>query len=214
MADIKIIGEGSSSGGDFQKVKILGKGTITSALSCELVKVVGEGQFEANTAVDRYTLFGAASMKQSLKANVAKIYGNLDVAEGFHSEKAIIKGWANVDGDMSVEKVQVTGGLRIKGLLNVGELTMNLQHDRSKIKEIGGEKITVKSKSLNPFRATQRLDVTLVEGDKIYLENTTAEMVRGNEIVIGPNCEIRQVEYTTTLKKSAKSLVTNELKIN
>ncbi|RXJ04317.1 hypothetical protein DS745_02720 [Anaerobacillus alkaliphilus] len=214
MADIKIIGEGRSQGGHFQKVKVVGTGRITSELHCEQVKLFGEGKFEGNTSVSRFTMFGSVSMKQSLKAKLVKVYGKLEVEETFQSEIAKIKGWTNVDGDVSVEKLDVTGGLKIKGLLNVGQLTMNLQHEPSKINEIGGEKITIKSRSLNPFRKSQRLDVHVIEGDKIYLEHTTAKIVRGNEVTIGPHCEIEHVEYKTTLKKDNKSTIGNEKKGN
>ncbi|MCT8138358.1 hypothetical protein H1D32_11715 [Anaerobacillus sp. CMMVII] len=214
MADIKIFGEGSSKGGIFKKVRIFGQGRITTDINCDQIKVYGDGSFSGNASVDQFTMFGSVSMKQSLNAQVVKVFGSLDVEESLTCDKAKIKGFANVIGDISLENLHVVGGLKVKGLLNANQLTMNLQVANSEINEIGGETITIKSRSLNPFKPKHRLDVKVVEGDKIYLEHTVAAIVRGNEVTIGPNCEIKSVEYSTSLKKISTSQIDLEKKIN
>jgi hypothetical protein len=47
----------------------------------------------------------------------------------------------------------------------------------------------------------KELTVRIIEGDDIYLENTHAKVVRGNNIEIGPGCEIKLVEYKYSFKK-------------
>ncbi|MNR67595.1 hypothetical protein D3C85_1916860 [compost metagenome] len=53
------------------------------------------------------------------------------------------------------------------------------------------------------FRPSPHAAVTVavIEGDDIYLENTRAKVVRGNQVVIGPGCEIDLVEYKVLLEK-------------
>ncbi|MNG32826.1 hypothetical protein D3C84_1189280 [compost metagenome] len=46
-----------------------------------------------------------------------------------------------------------------------------------------------------------------IEGDHIYLEYTTAEVVRGAHIKIGPGCEIGRIEYTEKLEQDKRSKV-------
>ena len=50
------------------------------------------------------------------------------------------------------------------------------------------------------------LETTVIEGDLISLENTKADVVRGNDITIGDGCEIGTVEYTgkVTYSENAK----------
>ncbi|TKH51903.1 cytoplasmic protein, partial [Bacillus cereus] len=46
-----------------------------------------------------------------------------------------------------------------------------------------------------------------VEGDDIYLEHTIAEVVRGNNVTIGPGCEISVVEYHTSFNQKGNAVV-------
>jgi hypothetical protein len=52
----------------------------------------------------------------------------------------------------------------------------------------------------------------VIEGDDIYLENTVAEIVRGNSVEIGPGCTIGLVEYANKFSKDKDSTVKKETK--
>jgi hypothetical protein len=52
-----------------------------------------------------------------------------------------------------------------------------------------------------------------IEGDDIYLEYVKAKVVRGNNIEIGPDCEIDLIEYKNTLKQHESSRVGNSRKV-
>ena len=47
----------------------------------------------------------------------------------------------------------------------------------------------------------------IIEGDDIYLENTHAKVVRGNNITLGPGCEIAFVEYKNDFKQDKEATV-------
>ena len=49
-----------------------------------------------------------------------------------------------------------------------------------------------------------------VEGDDIYLEYTTAKVVRGNTVRLGAGCKIDLVEYKTSLEKASDCIVKEE----
>ncbi|MFL6561039.1 MAG: cytoplasmic protein, partial [Bacillus sp. (in: firmicutes)] len=82
----------------------------------------------------------------------------------------------------------------------------------------GGQTITVKAKGslvgnlLKTFFKPQ-LEVELIEGDKIELENTIAKIVRGKQVRIGPNCQIGLVEYTEDFLTDKKAVVTENRKV-
>jgi len=45
------------------------------------------------------------------------------------------------------------------------------------------------------------LKVDIIEGDDVYLENTIAKIVRGDNINLGPGCKIELVEYKNNFKQ-------------
>lgn len=53
----------------------------------------------------------------------------------------------------------------------------------------------------------------MIEGDDIYLENTKADIVRGNKVKIGPGCQIGVVEYRDDFTHDSKALVKITTKI-
>ena len=87
----------------------------------------------------------------------------------------------------------------------------------SSAREMGREKITCKRKgkydlwglkSLIDPGGNKKATVDIIEGDDIYLENTIAKVVRGNNITIGSGCaKIDLVEYKDNLKQNEESEV-------
>ena len=65
-----------------------------------------------------------------------------------------------------------------------------------------------RSNSLLPFgKEVGSLAAKVIEGDDIYLENTTADMVRGNKVKIGPGCQIGVVEYRDDFTHDPKATI-------
>ena len=57
------------------------------------------------------------------------------------------------------------------------------------------------------------LSCNLIEGDNVYLENTIAKTVRGNNVTIGPGCKIELVEYKNNLKMDDEVKVSTHKKM-
>jgi cytoskeletal protein CcmA (bactofilin family) len=145
-----------------------------------------------------------------------KVFGALEVGERLSGNEATIKGSISVKGDVEYETFDSSGGFDIKGLLNADTIKIALRYGESKAEEIGGGKITVKRKrsSFIPFVGEEgSLAAKVIEGDDIYLENTRAEVVRGNKVNIGPGCQIGLVEYTNDFTENANSTVKMAKKI-
>jgi cytoskeletal protein CcmA (bactofilin family) len=111
------------------------------------------------------------------------------------------------------------GIFEIGGLLNAGQLDIKLYRD-CRAKEIGGEKIRIRKASLLHafsffFKPSPhaRLTASVIEGDDIYLENTTAKAVRGNRVTIGPGCKIGTVEYKEHFEQKKDSIVNQNYKV-
>ncbi len=248
-ADLKIYGEGSSSGGKYNAVSIMGEGRIDGDVDCVKFKINGEGTLDgdlkaANSvsimgegqlggdvdcanlkiygegelggnlkAADTVNIKGEAEIKGSLKAKNVKIYGEIEAGSEMFADNAKIKGIINTGGDCNAEMFTLEGGFTIDGLLNADILKIN-PYWPCKAHEIGGSEITVKKggklsflglKNMVMAGENNQLTADVIEGDDIYLENTTAKVVRGNNVTIGSGCKIELVEYKENFKQDEKS---------
>lgn len=75
-----------------------------------------------------------------------KVRGMIDIAGKFSGDFVDVKGALNVKGDIEVEDLSLTGGLEGDGLLNAENIQISLRYEGSKVREIGGKKITVRKK--------------------------------------------------------------------
>ncbi|MGJ7919250.1 cytoplasmic protein [Neobacillus sp. LXY-4] len=227
-----INGSGSYGGGTYEKIKIRGDGTITSDFDCNVFKAYGSSNILKNGNAKRFDVLGeteicgdlnAAELKILGTASVGgtatikrmKVWGTLDIGTRISGEDANIKGSLSVNGDAEFENFYSTGAFEIKGLLNAETIKIFPRYGSSSAEEIGGEKIIVKRKStlFSLFSGEGILEAGVIEGDEVYLENTTANIVRGKRISIGPGCEIGVVEYNEELSVDPNALVKENRKM-
>ncbi|MDQ0202164.1 bactofilin family protein [Neobacillus ginsengisoli] len=232
--DLVINGFGASGGGQFHLVTINGFGTVNNDVDCTEFECNGFGTVTGNVKSDKTKVNGKAKFKGNIEGKVLSIEGTAKIDQNLYVENLNVSGTAAVGGKVKCEEIKIKGHLKvgedceaeifkaesqfvIGGLLNADQIEINL-YGESKAKEIGGQTITVKHKGslfgqlLKPLFQTQ-LETELIEGDKIVLENTTAKVVRGNQITIGPNCRIDVVEYTGEAFIDKKALVGDSRKI-
>ncbi|MEH7747038.1 cytoplasmic protein [Neobacillus drentensis] len=228
-----INGSGSYPGGRYDKISIRGEGTIMTDVECSTFKVYGTSEATENVKTGSVKVFGEAEVKRNMEAEDTlvmgtmmvggnahlkkiKILGLLEVGDGLTGDEANIKGSIAVNGDVEYETFDSSGGFEIKGLLTADTIKVGLRFGQSSAEEIGGGKITVKKKSntLLPFgKEIGSLSAKVIEGDDIYLENTKADIVRGNKVKIGPGCQIRVVEYRDDFTHDSKATVKITTKI-
>jgi cytoskeletal protein CcmA (bactofilin family) len=230
--NLVINGSGSYSGGRYDKIVIRGEGTIINDIEGSVFKTYGTSEIAANVKAESMRVFGESEIQGSLsskkclvmgtmsikgKANIndLKIRGMMDAGTYLNGEKADIKGSLSADGDVEFEFFSSIGSFEIKGLLSADTINVRLRHSHSTAEEIGGGKIIVKRKSLLiPFIKDEgHLAAKVIEGDHIYLENTEAQIVRGNTVEIGPGCTIGQVEYSDHYSQDKESTVKGKTKL-
>ncbi|MGG2065500.1 cytoplasmic protein [Bacillus sp. S14(2024)] len=224
--NLSLNGSGNSSGGVYNNVKIRGEGTILDDIDCDVFKTYGTSEIQGNIKTRQVTVFGETKVRKDLHSENVKVYGTLevggmadvtrtkvrgtfDIGENFTGEEIDVAGGMNVKGNLEAENFNLNGGCTITGMLNAGKINIVLRYEHSNVEEIGGEKITVRKKSsFFPFsKHGGFLKTRVIEGDDIYLEYTKADVVRGNNVTIGPGCEISVVEYHESYKNAAQSLV-------
>ena len=221
--DLKIYGQGSSSGGKFKNVIIKGSGHIKGDTECVNVKIYGDGQFDGNlTAEDTISIKGQTEFDGELKSENFKIQGEVQIKGEVFVNETSLTGNITTENDFNAENFKLEGGFTIKGLLNADKIKIKMYWP-CKVYEIGCSEITVKKDAKISFLGLKNMikpicnDKTLtcdnIEGDLIYLENTNAKIVRGKNVTIGAGCKIELVEYKEAFKKDEKSIVDKYNKI-
>ncbi len=242
--DLRISGAGSAGGGRFNEVRISGAGNINGDIECNTFRSSGASSvkgniktkiFESSGASDvkgnveasEMRISGAGKINGSVSAGKLKISGAGDIGGNLHAEIVEVSGGTDIKGDVEAESFKASGGFRIGGLLNAGEININI-NGKCSAKEIGGEKINIRRNSSfgggafsggvfkvikDMFNVHEYLVTEAIEGDDIYIESTVAKVVRGNNVTIGSDCDIDVVEYKNDIKIEKDARVKEQKRI-
>jgi len=236
--DLKINGSGTAAGGDYGLIRINGSGRVTGDLTCDdfiingsgeasgrvesqTLKVNGSGRVADDLSSKEVKINGSANLGGEVSCETFSVSGTADVKKGLKAHKVNINGSVKIEGDLSADEFTSNGLFEINGLLNADNIEVRLYWHKSRAREIGGEKISVGLgkgglgviKTLFTGIHYPSLVADSIEGNDISLENTTAKVVRGNNITIGAGCEIGLVEYKGTFHKAGGAKVAEERKI-
>jgi len=237
--DLKIDGSGSAPGGAYDTVRINGAGKITGNVICRMFRINGSGTVTGDLTTDDGKINGSGTVDGNIDAKKCKINGSAQIKGGITGDSLSVsgsvtvgqtvdvlhvklEGSAKISGDVKAETFQSDGSFELNGLLNADEITVALYHSKSKAGEIGCGKINV-SMATTGFSILRSiftlgqynpiLEADTIEGDDIYLENTVAKIVRGNNIIVGRGCVIDLIEYKGNYQKTGDAKVQVEKKI-
>lgn len=197
--DIKIEGVGKIAGGTYKDVRIEGVGTIYGDIKGENIKVEGVGTSKGNITCNNLNVSGKV-----------KCTGNVEVLD-----KVKISGYVTIQGNCQCGEVYSDGKLDVKELLSADKITLIIEAT-NKIKEIGGEDITILAGGKSIFEGifyNKKLVSDSIEGDNITLENTECRTVRGHNVKINRGCNIDRLEYSGEVVIDKNSKVNNVVKI-
>ena len=226
-----------------ERIVISGKGTIDGNVAVvRKLEISGMGTVHGSVTGGEITSSGTGSVDGSIDARAVETSGNFKVGrdakiqelsnsgrcrfdQSLRGEKIESYGLLSVGTDLEAETFHSQGSFSVGGLLNANKITIEI-HGYGQAKEIGGEEIRVRSghwstsflaKLVSQFlgngRELNRLTADLIEGTIVSLENTTAKMVRGNKVTIGPECRIEAVEYTDSVEVDPASHVGKQSKV-
>ncbi|PEX54550.1 polymer-forming cytoskeletal protein [Bacillus thuringiensis] len=204
-----INGYGSSNGGEFHKVQLNGKGTVNGNVECEQFECNGYGAVTGDLKSSSARISGSGKVDGTVHAETMRIDGKATITQDVKANSLKIAGKGTIGGNVTGEEFKVNGQATIDGLLSADEININI-HGTCRAKEIGGQTIKVKHR-LSTFSRLfksvfgMQLEAELLEGDNIDIDYAHIRTVRGNNVTVGPNCEIELIEYTgvLTVDKSA-----------
>jgi cytoskeletal protein CcmA (bactofilin family) len=211
--------EGNVKAGEF---RTSGSSKVNGSLEAEDIRISGSSDIDGDVKGETIKVSGSASFEKNLNGKEIEVSGSIRVGESVRGENVRISGGITIKGDCEVENFEARGAFQIGGLLNADNIEIYVG-GYCNAREIGGERIEVRelgsagiwSKIISIFTIHGAvLKSDLIEGDDIYLEYTTAKVVRGNNITIGKCCSIDTVEYKGKLDIIDDGRVANEVKVN
>ena len=237
--DLRINGSGSASGGAYDSVRINGSGRISGDVDCNEFVVHGSGEASGKVESKTFKINGSGHVVGELKTNELKVNGSATFHSAVKGGNVTVSGSADLRESLNASAVRVTGSIKVgggcsaeefeaQGVFEIGELLtadtvdVRLYWQKSQAREIGGGKITVGvGKSGLGVLASifslgahyPSLEAETIEGDEITLENTTAKVVRGNNVTIGNGCDIGLVEYTGAYRETGGAKVAEHRKV-
>ncbi|MEK3748745.1 hypothetical protein NYE25_10895 [Paenibacillus sp. FSL E2-8871] len=215
--NLKIIGTTSSAGGSFKDVKINGECKFAGDVNCEKMNLTGNANIAGNLHMKQMKITGEIALEGNLEGDSLRGQGEIKAAS-VKIDELHLYGNLDVKGDCEGEKLQISGALSVAGLLSAEHLEIKL-FGPSSAKEVGGSILTIKKSKtgrlLHMMKPTSKIlfEAGLIEGDAIDLVNTKANMVRGERVIIGPDCEIETVEFRDTLEVHKHATVKHQVKI-
>lgn len=203
----KIMGEADIEGKLIcESLRVLGECDLRSEAEIGTLKIMGEVRaFKGITITSNLIVMGDINSNENLNCNIMKLMGQGIVAKNVIFNELNILGQLEVSGDCEGNIFYNRGGVRINGLLSADKVEI-VPKRISRIEEIGGSEIIIKkSKWIEAING--KVISKLIEGDKIILQNTDCNIVRGQDVTILSGCNIDKVEYTGSLTVDKNSKI-------
>ena len=241
--NINISGTGKINGGKFGEVCISGLGQILGDVEADRIEVSGMGTFKGRTKMQRLIINGNGTVEGELEGSELIITGNFkangsvkvkDIRNqgrarfdaDVKAENVVCSGYLGVGQNLETENFDCNGSFAIDSLLNANKVKVEI-NGFYYAREIGCEEIFVRCTQLTPWsflhkiitpflgakRELDKLTTEVLEGTVINISSTNAKIVRGNDVRIGPDCNIGEVEYSGSLEVDAQAVVGKQTKI-
>ena len=183
MNDIRIDGKGTIAGGEYGAIKVNGFAQSEGDVRAASVDVDGTMNCRGSLTADLLDCDGAMKIEADLRVKKMMVDGMLRVTSGreIEAEELFCDGSLHIDGQISADKMVVNGLIRAR--------------------EIVGDQITISSSvgRLARLFIHNGSKADLIEATTIRLSGVTAKAVNGQDIVVGPFCEIDSLDCSGTL---------------
>jgi cytoskeletal protein CcmA (bactofilin family) len=203
LPDLIVNGVSGGAGGTYNRVQIDGVGKVVGPIVARMFNGNGHMNLNSDLTAEEAECNGIMKIKGNLSIGKMKVDGVLSVGENLRGDSCTLNGMISIKGDCELEELTGEGSFNVAGLLSAGHVDFKLQ-GQGKANEIGVESLVIRQVSngfwnkmlsgvIPKFRA--ELSTRTIEGDFIDLEHTTADIIRGNIVIIGPGCNVGRIEY-------------------
>jgi len=192
--NVKIVGSGVVSGNPVRahEFKSAGSGRVAGDLEADLAKAAGSCMFEGNVTAREFHTAGSAKVNGDLKGQEVHSSGSLSVGGDVEAHEVHVRGSMSVGGRTTAQEFRLAGGGNFGGPIEAQEVDIELGGDVS-APVIHGTEVNVRRPG-GFFRGRCELRADRIAAREVNLECTIANLVVGEEVVIGPHCRIGAVE--------------------
>ncbi|MDH6374439.1 cytoskeletal protein CcmA (bactofilin family) [Paenibacillus sp. PastF-3] len=197
-------------------LKVRGSLILKEDVRADIIDVVGHLSAQNNVTTAKLKVSGDCSIGGHCRAEQVINLGGLRV-QHIQADRLQSSGYFSAAQNAAVETFYAEGAVKIHRLTAESSIELRLGN-RSTIDVIKSSgTITVKP-SLKLMNALipyfRKLTCETIEGTSIMLYRTTAELVCGEDIVIGPGCSIGEIRYSKSLTVDPKSQVARTVFLN
>jgi len=199
-----------------EHIRINGTRNYTKDVQANTIRIVGHGKFKGIVQANSFKSNGSCKVESDC---IAKDFSNIGHGH-FHSIKAeqcYTTGSLLVDTSVNVDTFHASGLIQIADNLTAEEVMIKLHYKSSIGHIIANKNIEIRSNRLslvNLLRLGRKNGkCSTIQGRQITIEYLDADLVIGEEVMIGAGCKIREVQYSKSLNVSSRSVVKHSVKI-
>ncbi|WP_375105016.1 hypothetical protein ACDZ28_14230 [Paenibacillus sp. RS8] len=190
-------------------LKVRGSLILQEDIRADTVDVVGHLSAQKNVTTVKLKVSGDCSIGGHCRAEQVINLGGLRVQQ-LQANRLQSSGYFSAAQNVAVETFYAEGAVKIHRLTAGSSIELRLGN-RSTIEVMKSSgTITIKP-SLKLMNALipyfRKLTCETIEGTSIMLYRTTADLVCGEDIIIGPGCSIGEIRYSKSLTVDPKSQV-------
>ncbi|HKZ89420.1 MAG TPA: hypothetical protein VI915_03590 [Thermoplasmata archaeon] len=191
---VKIAGSGVVTGNPVRarEFKSAGSGRVTGDLEADTAKSAGSCVFEGSVTAHEFHTAGSAKVGGRLRGTEVHSSGTLSVGGDVEAREVHVRGSMDVGGRTTSEEFHLSGSGRFGGPIESREIDIELGGDVS-VPALHGTEILVRRPG-GFFRGRCELRTERIAAREVRVECTTADLVVGEEVVIGPHSRIGVVE--------------------
>lgn len=197
-------------------LKVKGTVILHDDVHAVTVDIFGHLSTRKNVATSKLKVSGDCTIGGYCQANQVNNLGSLRV-RNIQADHIQSSGYLSVAQEATTRSLYAEGAVRINRLIAKETIELRLGN-RCTVKSMKcSGTITIRSSSMllnflmRPFH---KLTCGTIEGTAITLYRTTAELVCGEDIIIGAGCTIREVRYSKCLTVDPTSKVDKTIFLN
>ncbi|RJE84311.1 hypothetical protein D3P07_23380 [Paenibacillus sp. 1011MAR3C5] len=217
LHDVRLVGDTESLGGRFGRVRITGDAILAGDVACEGFYLTGTSHIKGSLDSEYLKFTGEVLVDGPMSCGSLRGTGELRLGRNFRGNQVRMSGHLTSQGAIEAEKLELRGAVS-GGSVNAGQTLIKL-YGPSRVSEVVGGLVTVRRsrgvlfKELFQQDSIAELRAGLIEGDRLDLEHTVADVVRGNTVRIGQGCVIGRVEYRDSYEKSGNAMAQSEYRV-
>ncbi len=215
---VTITGTGSINGCNCEVFKASGAAKVKGDMNADEASISGATKVTGNAKVGRLGASGSLKIGGDTEAKSLDLSGATKFNGKVKTDEIDSSGSTKFNGDVEAKDFvssgsmkaknvisdvfTASGGFKISGTLKGEEISLKPAGD-CKVNKIEGGDILVETKSSSGVLSgllssigsgSGTLKSETIKGDDIYLENTRADLVQGDDVKIGPGCKIGRVK--------------------